>query len=324
MKYLAFAPKYHCVPDELISVLVPPGIVTREIWEAALALRIESLALAEKSPNQASIVACKFLGCEVTEDPQELPEKIFHTNSLLKAQIKLGGIGDEHFPVYVDENDETALDILENDSLDMWLAYARSFVEANKAALLAYTSGNGYERQEFENIKPHIIDAEIRPYADFIKRNIDAYLDYESSDADEFGVFLKSYDFNFTIRHHHGCVLFTLVKILKTQKNNLEINKLEKDVSKFNKTHASKVSFPFVETERFFFKKTHKLNSCFFELEFPLVSSKNEINKTFATFFGDFRNLLINDSFSLPIPDCLDKNEKKQDFLEYLGDLVAH
>jgi len=49
MNYVAFVPKYHEVPDQLVAVLVPSGTVTREIWEEALALRIESLALSEES-----------------------------------------------------------------------------------------------------------------------------------------------------------------------------------------------------------------------------------------------------------------------------------
>jgi hypothetical protein len=321
MNYIAFAPKYHIVPDELISVLISPGLVTRAIWEEALALRIESLVLAQESPDKASIEACQFLGCELTDDPHDLPEKIFHSNTLLQAQLKVCGIGDEHFPVYVVENDENALQILENDSLEMWVAYASSFVEANKEALLAYTSGNWFERQQFENIKPHIIDVEIRPYADFIKRNIDVYFDYECYDADSFKVYLKSYDFNFTISHHHGCVMFSAILTLNRKKNKEEIKRVEKNVSEFNRAHTSKVTFPLVEKKSFFLKKIYILNWCFFEMEFPLGSSKHEIQKTFATFFGDFQGLLTNEDFFLPIPDCLNNN--KQSFLEYLGDLVG-
>ena len=55
MNYLAFVPKYHEVPDELIAVLVPSGMVSREIWEDAFALRIELLALNDESPTQPSV-----------------------------------------------------------------------------------------------------------------------------------------------------------------------------------------------------------------------------------------------------------------------------
>jgi len=322
MNYVAFVPKYHHVPDELIAVLVPTGMVTREIWEDALALRIESLALAEDFPNQASILACKFLGCSESDDPRELSVNVFLNNSLFKAQLKLEGIGNEHFPVFVEENDESALSILENDSLSRWLAYARSFIDKNKDALLAYTSGSSYQREELERLLPHLIDLKIRPYADFIKKKFNTHFDYQSSDANEFEVFLNLYDFNFSISHHHDCVRLTMVKVMNNQEGNIDLLKFKKDVSKFNRNHASKVSFTHAEFKKFFFKKIYKLDCCFFDLEFPLSNSINEIEKTFFTFFRDLMDLLTDKSFSLPSPAYLGNGKNTKNFVEYLDNEI--
>jgi hypothetical protein len=317
MDYVAFVPKYHEVPDQLVAVLVPSGMVTREIWEEALALRIESLALSEESPEQASIVACRFLDCPVTEDPRELPVKIFRTNALFKAQLKVRGIGEEHFPVYVDQNDKAALDILENDSLDMWVASAYSFIDINREALLAYTSGNFYNKREYEQIVPHIIDLEIRPYADFVKEKINAYIDYQSTDADEFTVLLTSYDFKFSISHHHDCVRLGISQSLRDKKEDIDVKKLENDVSIFNRDHASKVHFWHIESKKFF-NKTYELEHFFFDLEFPLGTTVKEIERTFFTFFEDLRDLLTDERFSITNPAYLGIGAKKKSFVEYL------
>jgi hypothetical protein len=305
------------VPDELIAVLVPSGMVTREIWEDALALRIESLALSEESPEQASIDACEFLHCPVTEDPRELPEIIFRNNALLKAQLKIKGIGDGHFPVYVDQDDKVALDILERDSLDIWVDFAYSFVDKDKEALLAYTSGNFYHKREFERIVAHVIDLEIRPYADFVKEKINAHIDYQSTDADEFTVFLTSYDFNFSISHHHDCVRLEMSQNLRDKIEDVDLKKLERDVSVFNRGHASKVLFWHIESKKFF-KKTYKLDHFFFELEFPLSTTVKDIERTFSTFFEDLQDLLTDERFSITSPDYLGKGAKKKSFVEYL------
>lgn len=318
MNLVAFTPKYHEVPDQLIAVLVPAGKVTREIWEEALAIRIEALAMDEVSPEIASFEACKLLGVTPTNSPGDLAQRVFKSNALFKAQLRVSGIGDEHFPVFVHEDDPQALRILKNDTLAKWLHSAHSFIESNKEALIAYTSGNWRQRKEYEDMAPHMPDVEVRPYADYIKERVDARICYQLTDSDEFQVITNLYEFNYSISHHHGFAKFRHLELLNSEIFKDDLEKLNKNVAKFNRTHGSKISFKYTESTKYFFKKIYTLNYYTFELELPLVRSTLDIEKTFFTFYCDLLGFFKNEEFDIPMPSESSKHVGSIDFLKYL------
>jgi len=256
MGLFAFMPKYHDAPDELVAVTVPIGVVTREVWEEALAGRIYNLVMKEDSPAESSKLACQLLNCKVTDDPKKLAEVIFLNNILLKTQLKVAGISDDHFCLIVDADDQFAKEILDSDTLLDWVICAREFVEKNKEALLAYTAGTWHQKNEFELLNPQMLDQQLWPYADYVKHKIYFLSDFQSSDSDEFSVFFNHSDFRFSISHHHNFLKICHVHLIENVTDYKDLSELTERVKRFNLNHALKLSFSQNESKKFLFKNS--------------------------------------------------------------------
>jgi hypothetical protein len=327
MELFAFMPKYHEAPDELVAVLVPYGVVTREVWEEALAARIYSLVMQEDSPAESSKLACKLLNCKETNDPKKLAEIIFLNNTLLKTQFKVAGISDDHFCLVADKDDQFAMEVLSNDTLLDWVVCAREFVEKNKEALLAYTSGTWYEKNLLEQLNPQMLDQQLWLYADYVKSKIYLSSDFQSSDPDEFLVFINHCDFYFSISHHHDFLKISHVHLIKNENEYKDLSDLTSNAKKFNRNHALKLSFFHTESKKFFFKKLYKLNSIFLTLEVPLAVSELDVEKTMKIFCKDLRSFLHDKSLSA-FNSSYFENDKESKFLLQLLELelntIAH
>ena len=265
MELFAFMPKYHQAPDELVAVMAPMGLVTREVWEKALADRIYNLVMKEDSPAESSELACKLLKCSVTDDPKKLSKIIFLENNLLKTQLTVAGISDDHFCLIAEDNDPYAKEVLENDTLLDWVVSARDFVQKNRETLLAYTDGTWSQKQDFERLNPQMLDKQLWPYADYVKGKNYLSCDFESSDSDEFHVFMNyGYSF-FSVSYHHNFLQLCHVHLLKNEILYKDLSDLTNKVQKFNRNHASKLSFFHDESKKLFSKKAFKLNTVFLE-----------------------------------------------------------
>jgi hypothetical protein len=319
MELFAFMPKYHQAPDELVAVMAPMGLVTREVWEKALADRIYNLVMKEDSPGESSELACKLLKCSVTDDPKKLSEKIFLENNLLKTQLTVAGISNDHFCLIAENDDPYAKEVLENDTLLDWVICARDFVENNRETLLAYTAGTWSQKQNFERLNPQMLDKQLWPYADYFKGKNYLSFDFESSDSDEFDVFVRYSEFYFSIRHHHNFLELSQVRVIENVIDCKDLEVLTTEVKKFNRTHASKISFSHSESKKFLFKKIYKLSSFFLVLEVPLVSSLIDVEKTLLHYYSDLQSFLLNKNLHA-LNFSYFENDKS---IEYLMRLLA-
>jgi hypothetical protein len=127
---VAWRPKGMLAPPELVAVMLPPGRVTEAQWWDALADRVR--AMATTAGPEATYTACRTLGMDVawTSEPGEAGQCLVEGNWNLRTHLTLA-MGDNQFPVAVEESDPDALLAIEDSDLQLWAELAAAQVSAS-------------------------------------------------------------------------------------------------------------------------------------------------------------------------------------------------
>lgn len=131
MRFVAFYPECYSAPAELLSAMVPAGTVTEKIWKEALSDRIIDLALQEPDPSASTSWACRALACPHTDEAGAIAEYLFESNYEFKTFINLSIIDidpNEYFPIEVFEDNEGALEAVNNTTLFDWVLNVAYFI----------------------------------------------------------------------------------------------------------------------------------------------------------------------------------------------------
>ena len=123
-KFVAYTPNGISAPIAFLSVRVPEGEVTMNVWLSAMAARVQLMLSKKLFKKRAAKNACKELHCPPCDDLDKFGEHIV-TNSGLTTWIKLYFSVDNPFPEYVTEDHMDALLSLTNENLDVWVGNAR-------------------------------------------------------------------------------------------------------------------------------------------------------------------------------------------------------
>jgi len=131
MKYIAFSPDCYTAPEEVLAAKVPAGIVTEKIWRDALSERLIELTLIESNPEKSAEWACSALDCPGIDNPNQIAQFIFERNSNLQTFINLSLIENgpnEYFPLVVIEDDQEALEAIDDTNLFDWVLHVAYFI----------------------------------------------------------------------------------------------------------------------------------------------------------------------------------------------------
>jgi hypothetical protein len=111
---------------ELVAVMMRPGPITdHESWEA-LQDRVRDLAMKDNDPTYL-LAACRALeGCASTDNPREAGQFLVKGNLVLRQILDLAIHADgDPWPATVPpEHNANALEVLKDDSLEMWIELA--------------------------------------------------------------------------------------------------------------------------------------------------------------------------------------------------------
>jgi hypothetical protein len=306
MKLFAFSPKYYNAPDEIISALVPNGLVTEAAWRSALESRIYNMVTKEPYPEIASKWACMALGCPIEDNPGNLFDVIFYANNLLRINLNFSNNSDlSDFEEYVFQSDLQIEEMIEACTIEDWVEIVANFVGGESLDCFEKHKGTLFDLYINEINKIGFDESLSRHYEYWKLRNyekLDFYCEFdnECDCLTEFNVLSKTFDFYFSVQAKYDWIQISCI-FLSDRKNILNnYRDLQRRTTSFNSNHATKLTPMITEERSLFHNKRLQLNGYKLELCHPDSSAMESI---YQTFLLDILNFFECGEFNPLIPE---------------------
>jgi hypothetical protein len=324
--FIAWSPNGFSAPTELLSVLVPAGGITEEMWVDALADRVLAMVEREPNPQEAAQWACTALDCPACESPSQLGLSIVRNNLKLLSAIHQSVIDEFPFPNYAIDESLEARDAIQSTNLELWVGHAEFLM--NGIRLATYVRS-----QEHLVVEPksapndESLDgayAEIKPYIDFINKHQLAICDANLIYPDAYTISTPKYDFSYSLTHQNQWVRMRADFLPNQEMDYGLLSDFDKQILDFNEKHATKISCLYDEKKPFFFKPIYKPSRYTLKIEAPLSEAALDINKILTTFYGDILYFFNCGSFDVSMSEAKSKRGSDISFPVFLEKLIGH